>query len=408
MERIRVAQVVTRFIAGAGGVALRGALNLDPERYEVTVISAPGGRLLGIAEQAGIRVTRLRHMAPDISPREDLNGLKELTQIIGEGRYQVVHTHSSKAGALGRIAAHRLNVPAIVHTFHGFPFHDFQSPVRRCVYVAIERALGRITHRFLAVGRAVEAEAIRLKLAPLERIRVVAPAIDTSGPSATDRTRRRARSALGLPMDARVVGTVGRVDYQKAPEALIEAVASLHRRDLYTVWVGDGPLREQMQLRVTQQGLGEQFLFLGERADVLKLLPAFDVFALASRYEGLPCAIAEAMSCGIPVVATAVNAVPEVVIPGETGLLVPPADPGRLAVAIEYMLDHRPEARRMAATARRDLGNRFDPRLLGRVLMQIYEDALGFPHDTSIGSRPPFDGDQGPDATVRGSQARAS
>lgn len=357
-------------------MALRGALNLDPERYEVTVLSAPGGPLLDIAEQAGLGVVRLRHMAPEISLWEDLSGLQELVEVISEGRYQVVHTHSSKAGALGRIAAHRAHVPAIVHTFHGFAFHDFQSPWRRSAYVGVERWLGHITHRFLAVGQAVQAEAVRRKLAPLQRIRVIAPAIDTDVPCATAKTRKSARLTLGLPMNVKVVGTVGRVDYQKAPEVMVDAVAALHRSDLYAVWVGDGPLRETMQALAEHRALGDRFLFVGERSDVKALLPAFDVFALASRYEGLPCAIAEAMLCGVPVVATTVNAVPELVIPGETGLLVPPANSAKLATALEYMLEHEQDARSMAARARRHLGNRFEPGVLGQVLMQTYEEAL--------------------------------
>jgi hypothetical protein len=134
---LRVAQVITRFIAGAGGVALRGAMALDPDVYSVTILSAPEGPLLAEAERAGFEVVRLAHMRPEINPLEDTRGLRELVAEFRKRRFDVVHTHSAKAGALGRIAAHRVGVPAIVHTFHGFPFHDFQAWPLRATYVEI-------------------------------------------------------------------------------------------------------------------------------------------------------------------------------------------------------------------------------------------------------------------------------
>ena len=368
--------VVTRFIAGAGGVALRGALALDPNEYSVTIFSAPGGSLLAEAEQAGFKVVRLKHMRPELSPRQDPSALRELLHELGAGHFDVVHTHSSKAGALGRFAAHRVGVPAIVHTFHGFPFHDFQFGPVRAAYIAIERQLGRITDQFLAVGGAVAAQAISLRIAPTERVRTIASAIQLDIPPVSPSTRASARRLMGLPDTAKVVGTVGRLAAQKAPQDLVAAIEAMGRPDVYCVWVGDGPLREDIARLIERQKLTKQFLLLGERSDVAALLPGFDIFALASHYEGLPCSVVEAMTCGVPVTATAVNAVPEVVVPGRTGLLVPPGAPALLGKAIAYLMDHPSEGARMALAARVHIGNRFDPEILGRDLSETYQLAL--------------------------------
>lgn len=368
--------VVTRFIAGAGGVALRGALALDPNEYSVTIFSAPGGSLLAEAEQAGFKVVRLKHMRPELSPRQDPSALRELLQELGAGHFDVVHTHSSKAGALGRFAAHRVGVPAIVHTFHGFPFHDFQFGPVRAAYIAIERQLGRITDQFLAVGGAVAAQAISLRIAPTERVRTIASAIQLDIPPVSPSTRASARRLMGLPDTAKVVGTVGRLAAQKAPQDLVAAIEAMGRPDVYCVWVGDGPLREDVTRLIERRKLTKQFLLLGERSDVAALLPGFDIFALASHYEGLPCSVVEAMTCGVPVTATAVNAVPEVVVPGRTGLLVPPGAPALLGKAIAYLMDHPSEGARMALAARVHIGNRFDPEILGRDLSETYQLAL--------------------------------
>lgn len=368
--------MITRFIAGAGGVALRGALALDPTRYSVTILAAAGGPLLAEAEKAGFEVVRLRHMVPVVSLRTDPQALRELTGELRNGRFDIVHTHSAKAGALGRIAAYRVGVPAIVHTFHGFPFHDFQLWPLRAAYIQIEKRLGRITDQFLAVGGAVAAQAINLRIAPAERIRTIASAIDLNIPPASPGNRAAARRLMDLPDDALVVGTVGRLAPQKAPQDMVAAIAAMDRANVYCVWVGDGPMREEVARLVERRNLANRFLLLGERRDVAALLPGFDVFALSSHYEGLPCSLVEAMTCGLPVVATAVNAVPEVVVPGRTGMLVPAAAPALLGRALAYLLDHPSEGSRMAAAARVQLGDRFDPEVLGRDLAETYEMAL--------------------------------
>jgi glycosyltransferase involved in cell wall biosynthesis len=368
--------VITRFIAGAGGVALRGALALDRNEHSVTILSAPGGPLLAEAEKAGFKVILLKHMRPEISPRDDPRGLQELIHLLREGDFDVVHTHSAKAGALGRFAAHRVGVPAIVHTFHGFPFHDFQFGPVRSTYIALERSLGRITDQFLAVGGAVAAQAISLRIAPAERIRTIASAIELDILPASPGNRAAARHLMRLPEDVQVVGAVGRLAPQKAPQDLVAAIEAMGRSNVYCVWVGDGPLRQEVTRLIERRKLTNRFLLLGERHDVAALLPGFDVFALASHYEGLPCSVVEAMTCGIPVVATAVNAVPEVVVPGRTGLLVPANAPMLLGRALAYLLDHPAEGSRMSLAARTQLGDRFDPKVLGRDLAETYELAL--------------------------------
>ena len=389
-QRIRVAQVITRFIAGGGGVALRGALALDPDRFETVFITGPGGPLAERASEAGIEVLILRHMRPELAPREAFASAREIRTLLEVGRFDVVHTHSTKAGALGRFAARAAGVPAVVHTFHGFPFHDFQSPLRRAAYIAAERRLGRITDRFIAVGVSVAAEAVRLGLAAPERMRVISVSIEGRSVPQTPQTRARARHLLGIPEQAELIGTVGRIDAQKAPHHFVEAIARMARPDLHAVWIGEGPLRSQAESLIRRRGLGGRVHLIGERSDVADLLPGLDVFVMTSLYEGLPCAIVEAMRCGLPVVASAVNGVPELVVPGQTGLLVPPARPAAVAVAIGHLLDHPDVRQRMARQARLAVAGRFAAADAGVALGALYQEALGSPAPTLhlLGSRP--------------------
>jgi glycosyltransferase involved in cell wall biosynthesis len=370
-RRLQVAQVITRLMAGAGAVALRGALALDPDRYEVVFVTGEGDRLVKEARAAGFDVVLMPRLRSEIAPADDRRALAELRACLRD--FDVVHTHSAKAGVLGRTAAHRVQVERIVHTFHGFPFHQFQSAPRRAAYVRIERRVGTFTDVFLAVGPAVAAEAITRRIALPERVRTIGVGADLTGPVPGARDRAEARRLLGVPPGMRVVGTVGRLTFQKAPGDFVRAVAALPRDDVFAVWIGDGELRRQTERLAARCGLSGRMAFTGERGDVAVLLPGLDVFAMASRYEGLPCAIVEAMTAGLPVVATAVNAVPNVVIAGETGLLAPPGRPELLAGAIGYLLDHPAEAGRLAAAARGCLGDDLSQAALGRVLAQAYQ-----------------------------------
>jgi glycosyltransferase involved in cell wall biosynthesis len=287
----------------------------------------------------------------------------------------VVHTHSAKAGTLGRLAAHRVRVPRIVHTYHGFPFHEFQSPGRRAAYIGIERRLGRITDVGLCVGTAVAVEAARRGLIAPQRIRTIGVAVDEHAPVRTAATRAAARARLGLPADATIVGCVGRLAYQKAPEHFVSALDQLGRPDVIGVWIGSGELAARMERAVAAAAPRARIVLAGERTDVPELLPALDVFALPSRYEGLPVAVVEAMSCGIPVVATAVNAVGDAVVPGRTGLLIPPERPDVLAAAIGYLIDHAAAAEELAMNARAHLLGRHSDAVLAAELDRAYRPA---------------------------------
>ena len=286
----------------------------------------------------------------------------------------MVHTHSAKGGALGRMAAVNAGTGRIVHTYHGFPFHEFQPRWRRSAYVRIERWLSRRTDAFLAVGGGVAAEAIRRGLALPDRIRTIAPAVDVAdlsvrygrartGPAAARAAHRRTRGGDGRP--GRLPEGAGALDRRAGNDFRGRRVGGLDRRR--------AAARPAAGARPQAPAWPSGFCLLGHCDNVGALLPALDVFALASRYEGQPCALIEAMAAGVPVVATAVNAVPDVVIAGESGLLVPPQQPALLGRAIGYLLDEPAQAARMAAYGRELLGDRFTPHTLATVLDQVYD-----------------------------------
>jgi len=375
--RVKVLHVITKFWAGAGGNTLLTVLGADPDRYETWVAGCEGGPLWERAERAGVRTVRLKRFRETIAPLDDLYVLAQLVRLIRRERPAVVHTHSAKAGFLGRLAAWLCRTPAVVHTFHGLPFHDFMSARRKRAYLLLDRIVLPMTDSFLAVAPRVAREAVERRIARPGSVTVVPSAVELDQiPTAADPS---VRIELGIGPDVPLVGTVGRLEYQKAPLDFVRMAARVAaaRPGVCFVMVGEGPL--DGEARAEARRLGVEIRFTGFRADAPLVASAFDVFVISSLYEGLGRALTEAVASGRPVVATAVNGVPDLIVPGATGLLATPGDPAALADCVLWLLDHPAEARRMGDAGSRWVRWMFDPALMCALIDQTYCRLLGLP-----------------------------
>lgn len=407
-RKLRVATVITRFNGGGGRVALNGLLALPDGAYERALITggvgmdsepsstgrgavlygdeavanAAAGDLTPDAHRAGMEIVQVGPLVPQISPRDDLAALRTLTRVLAEGRYDVVHTHSSKAGVIGRLAAARAGIPRIVHTWHGFPFNEFQSAARRTAYIRLERIAAKHTDAFLGVGSDTVTTALRLGLTTPERVRLTYPAVDVDAYATAPGARSQARRALDLPLGVKVVGAIGRLQFQKGPEIFAKAIARLPD-DVFGLWVGGGPMADGLARLTARLGIADRMRWLGHRDDVAAVLPAFDLMAMPSRWEGLPCVLVEAIGAGVPLVATAVPSNQDLVLAGETGMLCAPEDPAGLASAVTAMLDDPAAADRMAERARARIGPWFSPAHLGTVLDETYRGTSRRPYQRS-------------------------
>lgn len=381
-DRVKVLHVITRFFGGSGGNTLLSAAGMDGDRYETWVTAAPGGPLWQQARQAGVRTTALPHMRERISPVRDLLTLRDLVLLMRRERFTVVHTHCAKAGLLGRLAAWLTRVPVVVHTFHAFAAHAFMGAPRRAAYLLLDRLVSRLAHRYIAVSPLVAREAVERRLARAGSIVVVPSAVGLDEiPAGPDTS---VRHEFDIPDHVPVVGTVGRFCRQKAPLDFVRMagrVKQVHPEVVF-VMVGDATLESaplEQQARDEARRLGVEVIFAGFRADAASIAAGFDVFVISSLYEGLGRALTEAMASGRPVVATAVNGVPDLVEPGATGLLAAPGDPAGLAADVVWLLDHPEEARRMGRQGRSRVLSFFDPSTMCAQLDQLYARLLGLP-----------------------------
>lgn len=350
----KVLTIITRLeLGGAQRVALYTAAHLDRESFDAGLVWGPGDVLddeaRGLTEIARFEIADL---VRPIAPLRDLRALAALRASIRHFRPEVVHTHSSKAGVLGRLAARLEHVPVVVHTVHGFGFTPLQSAVKRAAFLRAEKLAAGWTDHFVAVSRANLERGVELGLWKPEQASVIRAGIDL------DRFRapgdgRAARRRLGVPDGVPLVTQIGNFKPQKAPLDFIQAAARIagEMPDARFVMVGDGPLRGAAETRAAELGLADRVVFCGWWDDVPALLAATTVSVLSSRHEGLPCAVVESLAAGVPVVATAVDGTPEVIRPGVNGELVPPADPAALAQAVLGILGDDERRRSMVAAA---------------------------------------------------------
>ncbi len=358
-ERIRVLRVIARL--NVGGPALHATLlteRLVPERYETRLVA--GTEAAGEGNYLALRGRPLEglHVLPalgrEIRGGHDLAALVQLTRLIRDFAPHVVHTHTAKAGTLGRLAAVLAKVPVVVHTYHGHVLHGYFTPAVSRLFVAIERWLARRSDRLIAVSETVAAELLARGIGTAERFAVVPLGLDLERFLHAERARGELRAELGLAPGVPLVGIVARLVPVKAHEVFLAAAAGVARTvpEARFLVIGDGERRPALEAEAGRLGLGGRVRFLGWRRDLERVYADLDVAVLSSRNEGSPVSLIEAMAAARPVVSTRVGGVPDLVEDGVTGCLVPPADGPALAEAIRDLLAN-PERRQTLGLAGR-------------------------------------------------------
>jgi glycosyltransferase involved in cell wall biosynthesis len=293
------------------------------DEFDVVVAAHGDGPLVEATRAAGARFVPLHSLRRPVHPVRDLAGLVELVRLFHRERPDIVHANSSKAGVVGRLAAVLARVPSRVFTVHGWAFSTTVGPLSR-LYLWLDRALRPVTSLVICVSHVDRELGLRMRTCHADRSTVIWNAVDVA---ATPRA--------SLSGDPPVFASVGRLQApQKDFLTLLRAVALLPRGSLRVLVVGDGPDRDELLAEHERLALGADVELVGVRNDVPELLAACDGFVLATTYESLPLSIIEAMAAGLPCVVSDVGGVPELVVDGETGLLVPPSDPPALAAAL--------------------------------------------------------------------------
>lgn len=349
-QRIRILQLITSLAGGAGLNAYQLARHLDPQLFEVDLAYGPGYPLdqQVIADQLPHHLLRWPRQ---LNPIATSLGTLDVIKLLKQKQYDIVHVHCSLAGLIGRVAARWLGVSTIVFTVHAFASRPHQPHWKQKLLLKIERGLDRYTDHYCVSTKIFQKALVEKHIAPSKAISLIPLGIELR----TSRlTRQEARAKLNLPTDHPVIISAGRFEKQKGFRYLIEAMPTILRAVPNTtlVLLGDGPLRNELEAQAHRLGVTDFVNFAGWRTDAPELLPAADVFSLPSLWEAFGYVLLEAMAAGIPIAASNVDGIPEVLDQGRLGELHPAQNSDALAKALIRLLTDTEHSAQLSRSGR--------------------------------------------------------
>jgi glycosyltransferase involved in cell wall biosynthesis len=351
MNPLPVVHIITKLeLGGAQQNTLFTLAHLNRERFRPYLITSDKGILVSEATALkDVKTFFLPELIRAINPLMDIRALCKIRGILRSLKKKdsgmIVHTHSSKAGILGRWGARLAGADVIIHTIHGFGFHDHQSSPIRAFIIFLEKLASTITDKFIAVSKANIQKGAEEGIFPVEKAILIRSGIELEEFRGVQVNKGYKKKELGVEPTLPLVTMIGCLKPQKAPLDYVEvAHLVLQEKDAYFILVGDGILRATVEKQMAALGLGGRLKLLGWRRDIAEILAATDIFVLTSLWEGLPRVLPQAMIMGIPIVATKVDGTPEAVIDGVNGFLVEPHDLKGMAEKIVYFLSHSEKA----------------------------------------------------------------
>jgi glycosyltransferase involved in cell wall biosynthesis len=376
---IRIMRIIARL--NVGGPAIHVTLlteRLVPPDFESMLVCGyvgPGeGDMAYLAEARGIQPVYVAELGRELSPLRDLVTLAKLWRLMRRFRPDVVHTHTAKAGFVGRIAAWLARVPVRVHTYHGHVFHGYFSPAKTRVFLWLERFTAHLSDRLITISPALKDELVNAyHIAPESKFAVVPLGLELTPYAETPRHQGTFRADFGIPPHALLIGIVGRIVPIKNHALFLQMAAQVRAAIPNTrfVIIGDGDHRADVEAQTDSLGLRDAVTFTGWLQDLKPAYSAMDVLVISSDNEGTPVSIIEALAAGVRVVSTAVGGVPDLLRGGEYGQLVPPRDPDALAAAV-IASPAEPEP----SIARQDVVAAYDITRLTADLASLYRSLL--------------------------------
>ncbi len=352
--RLKVCHIITKLeLGGAQRNTLYTVAHLDKERFDVSLVCGRGGMLDGEATESCRNTVFSRHLVRQISPWHDAAAITELRSILRRLGPDIVHTHSSKAGIIGRIAAKAAGVPHIIHTFHGFGFNSEQPWPVRTAYINAEKLCAAFSEKLIFVSRANMDEARALGIGKPEGYRLIRSGIRLDKYRGEKPDRAGVRREMGFEENCPLALCVGNMKPQKNPLEFVRIAAETARRvpSARFIFTGDGPLRPQAESLALELGLKGKIAFPGWREDTARLMAAADLYMLASLWEGLPRSIVEALACGLPCAAYATDGVSDILRDGENGFVFARKDSAGLASKAAAVLSDAELRTRLAKNA---------------------------------------------------------
>lgn len=368
MSKINILYVITKLELGGAQKQLLSLISyLNKDKYTPFLFTASDGLLMTeFFSVPGLQIKKSRFLERPINLFRDVLALYEIFSCIKRNSIDIVHTHSSKAGIIGRLAARLAKVKIIIHTVHGWSFNNYQHFYRRKSFLWLERLAAHFTQKLIVVSAHDKQKGLNYRIGSEEKYIIIRYGIDYKE---FEGKCNKIRQELGIDPDDLVVGMVACFKPQKSPLDFIKLAYLIHHNSprVKFILVGDGVLRKKIERLISNLHLQLQVILTGWRKDISRILSALDIFVLTSRWEGLPVTVLEAIASSKPVVATDTGGISEVVKEGETGFLVSPGDMENMSMKISILLNCEELREKVGQNAKDSLG-------IGFTLMQMVKN----------------------------------
>jgi len=374
MSKIKVLHVHTLpVISGSGINVLLTMRGLRVKGYDVELATKGNGELIKEVEKEGFKVRAISHFNQEINPYKDVMALFELVYVIKKYRYDIVHTHNSKAGFIGRLAAKICGTPLVIHTVHGFAFHDFERPWRRKLFIFLERLAAKWADKLIVISNPLKDWGLRLGIGKKEQYVLIYSGIEIDKFKVNIDVNKK-KEEFGIRPDELVVGVVAKLWEGKGHECVLKAAKDVIKKvpNVRFMFVGEGYLYRSLKELRDKLGLTDYVIFTGFRKDIPQITSIFDVAVLASYFEGLGRVILEAMACGVPVVATKVGGIVDVVEDGITGFLIPPRNVDALSESLIKLLTNENLRKELGNNAKKRIDERFSSQTMIDEIDSLY------------------------------------
>ncbi len=378
MKQIKIAHIqLLPIMSGVQKIMIDFLSRLDKDLYEIYVICQAEGDMTRILEKNGIRCIYLPELKREVSPVNDFIAFAKLLNIFKNYQFDVVHSHSSKPGFLGRISARLAGIPCIVHTVHGFAFHEFSAKLKIHFFTLLERIAALAADRIIFLNKVDYQFALEKNIVSRNKVAKINNGVQFHDLDLSVDVIKK-KQELGIKPESKVVGFFGRLWEQKSPQDFVNSIPSVIKElpETEFIMVGDGPLLDDLLKNADRLSVRKNLKLLGWRNDVPELLKIIDVFVQTSLWEGMSLSILEAMAAGKPVVATDIKGNNEIVINNETGYLVSPNSPQQIADRVVTLLNNPELAAQMGAAAHNRIENEFDIDSHVKTIEDIYFSIL--------------------------------
>jgi glycosyltransferase involved in cell wall biosynthesis len=391
-KKYKIIHLITRLDKGGSAEnTLLTVLGIDKKKYEVVLAKGPTyeSRMskeehasviadLKEAQLKGVKIVNIRFLLRRINPVYDLLALFSLYTLLIKERPTIVHTHTSKAGLLGTLAAKMAGIPILIHTPHGHVLWDYFGPLKTKIFIFLERLTSKITGKIVALTNREKEDYLMFRIAKEDRFVVIFSGVKLNKfKESLFGEKQNFKKELGIPENSSIVGTVGRLVPVKGPESLIKAAKYIISKypDTFFIFTGDGYLRQDLENKAFKMGIKENIIFLGWRDDAAKIMSAYDVFVLPSLNEGMGRVLVEAMALGKPIVASNIGGIPDLVTHGKNGFLVAPKNPEELAKYIQLLLEDK-EKREKMGLAGKEMALNFSAENMVEKIEELYGELL--------------------------------